>query len=393
MTEWPTLPLGELCDRSRGITYGIVKVGDFVAGGVPVIRGGDIRNNRIVFNDEKRVTQEVSDGFSRTILHGGELVINLIAEPGHSAIVPTEMAGFNVSRDVAVIALGDSVSHSFVNWYLKSPAAVEWLTARLRGSVTQKINLGVLREIPVPMPERSYQERIAATLGAMDDKITANRHFSATADSLISARYEGAHREVSEEFRQEKLSSAAEFINGRAFTKDATGTGRMVARIAELNSGPGSSTVYNDIEVPDKHLVRPGDLLFAWSGSLTIARWYRPEAIINQHIFKVVPKDDRPTWLVAELLRLKLDEFRAIAADKATTMGHIQRRHLDELVLTPSIAMAQKLDSQLGPIWDRALAAEQESLTLTALRDTLLPQLMSGKLRVRNAEKIVEDAV
>ncbi|NEB72391.1 hypothetical protein G3I39_35755, partial [Streptomyces fulvissimus] len=70
------------------------------------------------------MTQEVSDGFSRTILRGGELVINLIAEPGHSAIVPPEMEGFNVSRDVAVIPLGDSVSHSFVNWYLKSPAAV-----------------------------------------------------------------------------------------------------------------------------------------------------------------------------------------------------------------------------------------------------------------------------
>ncbi|NEE45032.1 hypothetical protein G3M55_10470 [Streptomyces sp. SID8455] len=393
MTEWPTLPLKELCDRSRGITYGIVKVGDFVPGGVPVIRGGDIRNNRIVFNDEKRVTQEVSDGFSRTILRGGELVINLIAEPGHSAIVPPEMEGFNVSRDVAVIPLGDSVSHSFVNWYLKSPAAVEWLTARLSGSVTQKINLGVLRDIPVPLPERSYQERLAAVLGAMDDKIAANRRFSVTVDSLISARYEGAFREVSDEFRKEALSSAADFINGRAFTKDATGTGRMVVRIAELNSGPGSSTVYNDIEVSDKHLARPGDVLFAWSGSLTSARWYRPEAIINQHIFKVVPKGDRPTWLVAELLRLKLDEFRAIAADKATTMGHIQRRHLDEPVLTPSIAMAQKLDSQLGPLWDRALAAEQESLTLAALRDTLLPQLMSGKLRVRDAEEIVEDAV
>ncbi len=98
-------------------------------------------------------------------------------------------------------------------------------------------------------------------------------------------------------------------------------------------------------------------------------------------------------WLVAELLRMKLDEFRAIAADKATTMGHIQRRHLDEPVLTPSAAMTQKLDAQIGPLWNRALSAEQESLKLADLRDTLLPQLMSGKLRVRDAEKIVEDAV
>ena len=55
-------PLGNLCDSDRGITYGIVKVGEFVPAGVPVIRGGDIRNGQIVFDEAKRVTKEISDG-------------------------------------------------------------------------------------------------------------------------------------------------------------------------------------------------------------------------------------------------------------------------------------------------------------------------------------------
>ena len=55
----------------------------------------------------------------------------------------------------------------------------------------------------------------------------------------------------------------------------------MVVRIAELNSGPGGSTVYNDVSVDEENLARPGDLLFAWSGSLTVRRWFRPEAIVN----------------------------------------------------------------------------------------------------------------
>lgn len=256
-----------------------------------------------------------------------------------------------------------------------------------------RIPLTELPKWPIRLPELPRQKSVVEVLGALDDKVAVNERIAATADSLRSACYLEAHVEAPGEFRQEALSSAAEFINGRPFTKDATGTGRMVVRIAEINSGPGSSTVYNDIEVSEKHLARSGDVLFAWSGSLTVARWFRPEAIVNQHIFKVVPKDDRPMWLVVELLRLKLDEFRAIAADKATTMGHIQRRHLDEPVLTPNAAMTQKLDAQIGPLWVRALAAEQESLKLAELRDTLLPQLMSGKLRVRDAEKIVEDAV
>ena len=139
--------LGDLCDPRRGITYGIVKVGDFVPGGVPVIRGGDIRGGQIVFDDEKRVTDEISQQFQRTILRCGEIVINLIAEPGHTAIVPAALAGANVSRDVAVIPLNDTVDHRYIDYCLKSPVAIQWLTSRLQGSVTQKINLATLREL------------------------------------------------------------------------------------------------------------------------------------------------------------------------------------------------------------------------------------------------------
>ena len=189
------------------------------------------------------------------------------------------------------------------------------------------------------------------------------------------------------------LSSLARFVNGKAFTKDATGTGRIVVRIAELNSGIGGSTVYNDIEVADEHLARPGDLLFAWSGSLTVARWYRPEAIVNQHIFKVIPNDGVPMWLVNQAVRAKLDEFKAIAADKATTMGHIQRRHLDEPVAIPAAEDMRRIDGLMAGLWETALAAEVESLKLTQTRDELLPLLMSGKVRVRDAERVASQAL
>lgn len=189
------------------------------------------------------------------------------------------------------------------------------------------------------------------------------------------------------------LSSTAAFINGKAFTKDASGTGRVVVRIAELNSGIGGSTVYSDAQVADNFLVRPGDLLFAWSGSLTVQRWYRPEAIVNQHIFKVVPRIPYPMWLVYQLLRENLEEFRAIASDKATTMGHIQRHHLDKLVAIPESGTTEEDMALMEGLWKRALAAETENLTLAELRDIILPALMSGRLRVNDAERLVEDAV
>ena len=226
-------------------------------------------------------------------------------------------------------------------------------------------------------------------MGALDDKIAANTKVIGTSDALSRAVFTSMLGDT----EARPLTDIADFINGKAFTKNASGTGRVVIRIAELNSGLGGSTVYNDIDVPDQHLARPGDLLFAWSGSLTLHRWFRPEGIINQHIFKVIPQSGNPLWCVNGLLARKLDEFKGIAADKATTMGHIQRRHLDEPVEVPAASQIRRNDVLMTSLWQRALAAEEESLRLARTRDELLPQLMSGRIRVRDAEQMVGDVV
>ncbi|MGW0957167.1 restriction endonuclease subunit S [Streptomyces sp. NPDC002545] len=390
--SWSYAALEDLLEPN-GISYGIVQPGNHDPAGIPIVRVKDLKAGQINRADPLRVSSEVEEKYSRTRLRGGEVLISLVGSVGETAVATSDLAGWNVARAIGVLRVSDEVSSSWLKICLNDDVAQHYMQTRLNTTVQATLNLRDVRKTPIVMPPEHERQAIAAVAAALDDKIAVNERIASTTDSLRSACYLGAHAEAPGEFRQEALSSAAEFINGRPFTKGATGTGRMVVRIAELNAGPGRSTVYNDIQVADKHLARPGDVLFAWSGSLTVARWFHPEAIINQHIFKVVPKGDHPMWLVAELLKLKLDEFRAIAADKATTMGHIQRRHLDEPVLTPNVAMTQKLDAQIGPLWERALAAEQESLRLAEFRDTLLPQLMSGKLRVRDAEKIVEDAV
>jgi len=252
------------------------------------------------------------------------------------------------------------------------------------------VSLTDQRALRLALPGLNTQHGVAEVLGALDDKVAANARLCTAAEDLSTTVF----RSIAEDDPTERpLTKLARFINGRAYTKDATGTGRVVIRIAELNSGIGESTVLNNIEVPNDNIARPGDLLFAWSGSLTVHRWFRPEGIVNQHIFKVIPTDENPLWLIHQLLIRKLTEFRAIAADKATTMGHIQRRHLDELVSVPAPDAIERIHPIMDSLWSTALSAEQESLHLATLRDTLLPHLMSGRLRVKEAEKQVEAVV
>lgn len=362
-----------------------------VADGYPYIAIPDLRAGRVDLSSARRISHaDLLDWTRRTKPRTGDVLVTRRGRVGDTAVIPPEIE-CAIGQNLVILRSDSSqVDPSYLRWATRSP---QWFreVSRLTnvGAVFSSLNVSDISRIRIPAPQRADQLALAGVLGALDDKIAANAELARTADDLSGAYYS----QMLGDANDRPLSSIASFTNGRAFTKGVSGTGRVVVRIAELNSGIGPSTVRSDAAVADQYTARPGDILFAWSGSLTVNRWYRPEAIVNQHIFKVEPVDGFPRWLVFRALRAKLAEFRNIAADKATTMGHIQRYHLDDAVSLPDHPEIGARDALMTALWNRALAAEKESLALTELRDTLLPHLMSGRLTVRDAEKTVSDAV
>jgi type I restriction enzyme S subunit len=381
MAEWRRVRLDEV---AREVTVGHVgpMVEEYRDTGVPFLRSQNVRPHRIDLQDIKFIDDAFHATLKKSTLTPGDVVTVRTGKPGTTAVVPEWLSVANCS-DLVITRPGPDLDSRwlsyYMNWVIESHIA-----GHLVGAVQQHFNVKSAKGLVLILPSRKEQQAIAEVLGALDDKIAANVRLVSTLEELSSLSY----RRLAAGGVIVPLSSLARFVNGKAFTKGASGTGRVVVRIAELNSGLGGSTVYNDIDVADDHVARPGDLLFAWSGSLTVARWYRPEAIVNQHIFKVIPSG-RPMWLVGQALRTKLTEFKAIAADKATTMGHIQRRHLDEPVAIPEENEIGRMDGLMAGLWNRALASEQETLHLERTRDALLPLLVSGKVRVKDAEKLV----
>ncbi|MFC7358880.1 restriction endonuclease subunit S [Nocardioides astragali] len=383
MGEWRRLPLGDLLTR---ITYGFTNPMPTTAAGPIMVTAKDIRNGRIDYGSARFTSREAYDSLltDKSRPRVGDVLLTKDGSIGRVAVC--DRPDICINQSVALLQLNELADAQFLAYMLQAPDYQQRMAADADGSTIKHIYITRVDKMEVELPPRGEQEAIAEVLRSLDDKVTANQRAIQLAEELSRAHFQAAATGGVEV----PLSSLARFVNGRAYTKDATGTGRVVVRIAELNSGIGASTVWNDIEVPDVNTVRPGDLLFAWSGSLTAARWYRPEAIVNQHIFKVIPNDRRPMWLVNQAVHATLDEFKAIAADKATTMGHIQRRHLDEPVRVPNEGDIKRLDELMNDLWETALALEIESLKLSATRDELLPLLMSGKVRVKDAEKTVE---
>jgi type I restriction enzyme S subunit len=384
MTE---VTIGEL-SRRGALIYGDgyrTKRSEYGLPGYRILRVADILDGCIQLEGEDYVRREFASAIGSKTSRAGDVLLTTKGTVGRVAIYPshTEKVVYSPQLCYFRVINTEVLDPRFLAYWFKSPSFVQQAAHRANNTdMAAYINLRDISSLRLDLPAITEQREIGDVLGALDNKIAANERLISRADDLAYLRFrETANNEV-------RLSSLARFVNGKAFTRDATGTGRVVIRIAEMNSGIGDSTVRNDIEVSDDHLARAGDLLFAWSGSLTLARWYRPEAIVNQHIFKVIPSPGIPMWLVYQAVHAKLDQFKAIAADKATTMGHIQRHHLDEPVAIPPSEALRRIDGLMAALWETALAAEVESLHLSHARDELLPLLMSGKVRVRDAERV-----
>ena len=280
------------------------------------------------------------------------------------------------------------VDPDFLHWVVADPTFSDFANSAETGTRMPRASWQWVCTYALALPPLEEQRRIAAVLDALAARIESATRLEKVLGEVVLAEYRLALVGRTDE-DSISLVDAISLINGGAYTKGADGTGRMVIRIKELNSGPSETTVYSSSSVPRDKTANPGDVLFAWSGSLGVWRWYRDEAVVNQHIFKVLP-NKHPVWLGWIHILDELERFQDIAAGKATTMGHITKDHLERtMVPTFSAEELEVLSARVEPLWDAQLQAGRELQTLQAVRAKLLPALVSGELRVTAAEEMM----
>jgi len=424
--EWPVIELRELVDPARGISYGIVQPGSHKPDGVPIVRVSDVRANRIDTDRPLRVDASIDAKHSRTKLRGGELLITIVGTVGQTAIVPESMKGWNVARAIAVLPIRRELDPRWVLLALEAPAIKSRIAARLNTTVQSTLNLGDLATLPVAMPPEKQRAGIVAVMGALDDKIDLNRRMNETLEAMARAifkdwfvdfgptraKLEGRPAYLAAELWSQfpgsvdaldvpvgwvvrPLDQIADFLNGLALQKfPPSGAGDLpVIKIAQLRAGAVDGCDWAGATVPSAYIVEDGDVLFSWSGSLLQRIWAGGRGALNQHLFKVTSRSV-PKWMHYFWVDHHLPEFQAIAASKATTMGHIQRGHLSSAnTILPDPAILNAADELIRPMFDQIHANALASRTLADIRDLLLPELLSGKVRMIDAQRLAETAM
>ena len=288
---------------------------------------------------------------------------------------------------IAIARLKKGYDPDFYRYFLLSPDIQSTMRNNyVSGSAIPRVVLKDFKNVPVPILELNYQKSIASILSSLDDKIDLLHRQNATLEKMAETLFrQWFVEEAKKDWDSKSLSSIADFLNGLACQKfpPKNDFGKLpVLKIKELSSGITENSDWATTEVKPEYIVKNGDVIFAWSASLMVKIWDGQDCILNQHLFKVT-SDDYPKWFYFLWCKHHLDEFIGKAASHATTMGHIKRGDLDEaLVLVPSEDELKEMTLIFQPILDKFISNNNQIRTLTDLRDTLLPKLMSGEVRV-----------
>lgn len=352
----------------------------------------------------------------------GDLLLNITGDGmtfSRCCMIPDEVLPACVNQHVSIVRVNKNIAEpGYVLSFLTHPTVKTYIESFNAGGSRRAITKGHIESFLVPLPPLGEQQRISRVLGALDEKIALNRKMSGTLESMARALFkswlvdfdpvrakaegrdpslpapiaalfpdsfdEAADHEMPSGWITCGLDQIACFLNGLALQKYPPKDGQAlpVIKIAQLRTEETSGADQASADLADAYIVNDGDVLFSWSGSLACVLWAGGRGALNQHLFKVT-STKYPKWFYWLWILHYLEEFQAIAADKATTMGHIQRRHLSEArVLLPPEPLLLEMDKHFRPLVDQIVLLKIESKMLATYRDSLLPKLISGEIRL-----------
>ena len=382
------MPVGEVCS-SISDTYREKK------NMVTLINTSDVLEGRVL-NHERVPNSNLKGQFKKTFQRDDILYSEIRPQNRRFAYVDFSPIDYIASTKLMVIrAKKDVVSPKYLYYFLKNSSTVAelQLLAETRSGTFPQITFSEVANLTIPVPSLAVQEVIVQTMQCLEDKITCNEQINDNLYAQAKAIFDNHFINIDAipaGWRKGNLLDIANYLNGLAMQKfrpQGNEIGLPVLKIKELRQGScDDSSELCSLSIKPEYIIHDGDVVFSWSGSLLVDIWCGGTCGLNQHLFKVT-SDIYDKWFYYLWTAHHLARFIAIAADKATTMGHIKREELAKAeVLIPCEEDYTSLTSIMQPIFELIISNRIEARKLAALRDELLPKLMSGEIDVSDVQ-------
>ena len=389
MTEWIECKISDIGTVVGGATPSTKKPENYENGTIAWITPKDLSTftRRYIQRGERNITEIGLKSCSTQLLPKDTVLFSSRAPIGYVAIATNEVC---TNQGFKSVVPNENTNPLFLYYLLKyNKDKIEGMGS---GTTFKEVSGNTMKNIVVSVPtDKKVQERISSMLGSIDDKIEENERINNNLEYQARAIFINEFLSLKtppDGWKQASLIDIADYLNGLAMQKYRPADdeiGISVLKIKELRQGCcDNNSELCSPNIKSEYIIHDGDVIFSWSGSLLVDFWCGGICGLNQHLFKVTSsKYDK--WFYYAWTKHHLDRFISVAADKATTMGHIKRGELAKAeVFIPNESDYSRIGALLQPIYDLIISNRIENKKLALLRNTLLPKLMSGKLDVSN---------
>ncbi|MFJ2507602.1 restriction endonuclease subunit S [Arthrobacter citreus] len=403
MSEWLSYTIGEIAAHAKsalatGPFGSAVSSKNFRSSGVPMLRGSNLTEEvgtRLNETDLVYLDPVLAETFSRSTARRGDLIFTCWGSVGQIGLVDasSQYESYIVSnKQMKLTPNSEIVDSTFLYYYLSQPSMVFEVQSRAIGSTIPGFNLGQLRSLQVSLPAIDEQRAIAEVLGALDDKIAANTKLAETADEYVRSALAAVSYDA------EQSISLRDLITQRKTLVDPTQIETSI--YAGLEHLPRRSmwlreTGTSDEVTSTKARFEKGDVLFGKLRPYFHKVVAAPQAgICSTDILVAVAKDQELSGFVLAQLASDYVVQETTAASEGTRMPRTSWKDLAAIeVPWPGLESARRFSQQVSEMESAVNAKLDENRTLAATRDALLPQLMSGKLRVKDIENTMGEMV
>ncbi|SFM70311.1 restriction endonuclease subunit S [Marinobacter zhejiangensis] len=437
-SEWLEVPFEDLL--SEPVRNGIYKKKEFHGSGAKIVNMGELFGFPRLFDVPMKRVELTENEIKKATLKAGDLLFarrSLTAEGAGKCSIVKEIKECTTFESSIIRARPDQAKalSEYLYYFFLSPRGRHLIGSILRQVAVAGITGADLKKLPIVVPPLGEQAAIAQVLGSLEDKITLNRQINTTLESMAQALFKswfvdfdpvidnalaagnpipdplqaraqaraalGDQRQPLPESIRNQFPDRFVFTEALGWVPEGWGV-EPIGNLIELAYGKslpatkrieGSVPVYGSGGLSGYHnasLVQGPSIIVGRKGTVGSLYWVEEDCFPIDTVFHVANKSHLPLHWVFQAL--KLVDIKSMGADSAVPGVNRNVVYATKLVVPPEEALGH-YSNQVEAIFARCKALRDESSALGSLRDTLLPKLLSGELRVPEAERQVAEVL